>query len=59
MKKKKRKWEMDVWIGKSWESPFEVEDEMVTVGASKKGYDGEWYERDWPPRKVRVTVEEI
>lgn len=61
---KKRKWSRVGWIGKSVTDGFArlphwpKGDYDVSV-AFVRGKKDDWCDGEWPPRKVRVTVEEI
>lgn len=66
----KRKWSRVGWMGRSVKgNPItEVFDgfynqlsicENAFISSGSRGRTTEWDKEDWPPRKVRVTVEEI
>ena len=53
----KRKWSKVGWMGKNVECPFD-DDGIMYVHIGAKGEQRSWFGQ-WPPRKVRVTVEDI
>ena len=59
-----KKIEAEGWISKYWEGkeesfifPF---DGMISLSlADKQGTKEDWEPDDWPPKKVRITIEEV
>jgi hypothetical protein len=55
-----KKIEFTAWIGKSWELPREnfLGTNLRTVWLMR-GLKSDWDKDDWPPVKVKVTLEEV
>ena len=56
------------WIGKGNTQPMisepmedfpKVKEVRLDQVYENKGVKSEWYEDDWPPRKIKITIEEI
>lgn len=56
---KKKKWMMYGWLGKNM-TPFQTEGYIGGI-CRIRGKCSDWFSvrLDWPPRKVRVTIEEV
>jgi hypothetical protein len=58
MEKKKTR-VIEGWVAKTGDFMWRSEPgEMCITIYKKKELKENWLERDWPPRKVRITVEE-
>jgi hypothetical protein len=55
-----KKIEFTAWIGKTWKKPSMrfVNDNLRGVWLMR-GLKSDWDEDDWPPVKVKVTLEEV
>jgi hypothetical protein len=46
------------WVGKNWQLESNYLLSSLASVYLKKGKREDWFQSDWPPRKVKITVEE-
>jgi hypothetical protein len=47
------------WVGRKWKlEQWNILYSLIDVYC-KRGKREDWFQSDWPPRKVKITVEEV
>ena len=53
-----KKIEFTAWIGKTWKVPTWYTGSNLRTIWLMRGIKSDWDEDDWPPVKVKITIEE-
>jgi hypothetical protein len=49
---------LTAWISKSAKDKADITDGAEVIVFTNRGKADEWHPTDWPPRKVKVTIED-